>query len=153
MRNSRSIEGLRSLRASLLIRTLDARLSAPGGIPERSKGRGCKPRGYAFPGSNPGPATGRSERSHVYPRALVESDSDVSQNAIEDAARERAARLSRLRGAATRLDTQPTLLAATRRLRRSLPGDEKFGDPLSTAGMTAVETIARGVSSLQPDRD
>jgi hypothetical protein len=32
--------------------------SAPlGGIPERSKGTGCKPVGSAFPGSNPGPAT------------------------------------------------------------------------------------------------
>ena len=35
----------------------DVRLTALGGIPERSKGSGCKPDGYAFPGSNPGPAT------------------------------------------------------------------------------------------------
>jgi hypothetical protein len=34
-----------------------ARLAAPGGVPERSNGRGCKPRGSAFAGSNPAPAT------------------------------------------------------------------------------------------------
>ena len=35
-----------------------ARLPGPGGVPERSNGRGCKPRGSAFAGSNPAPATG-----------------------------------------------------------------------------------------------
>src|SRR5437588_5699817 len=62
-----------------------------------------------------------------------------------------ARRIARLRRAAARLDTQPALLAAARRLRRRLPGDEKFGDPLSTAGQTPVQVIARGVSSLRPD--
>jgi adenylate cyclase len=65
----------------------------------------------------------------------------------------RAARLARLRAAAIRLDAQPRLLAAARGLRRRLPGDEKFGDPLSTAGPTPVQLIARGVSTLQPERD
>src|SRR5690242_15722818 len=54
-----------------------------------------------------------------------------------------ADRLSRLRVAVLRLDSEPTLLSATRRIRRRLPGDEKFGDPLSTAGRTPVEVIAR----------
>ena len=40
-----------------------------------------------------------------------------------------------------------------RRFRRRLPGDEKFGDPLSTAGRAPVEVIARGVSALQPGRE
>jgi adenylate cyclase len=61
-------------------------------------------------------------------------------------------RLWRLREAAVRIDTQPGLLAAARRLRRSLPGDENFGDPLSTAGLTPVEFIGRGVSALQSER-
>ena len=52
-----------------------------------------------------------------------------------------------------RIDTQPALLAAARRLRRRLPGDERFGDPLSTAGLTPVELVARGVSALQPERE
>jgi adenylate cyclase len=52
-----------------------------------------------------------------------------------------------------RLDTQPGLLAFARRLRQRLPGDERFGDPLSTAGPAPVELIARGVSALQPERE
>ncbi len=68
----------------------------------------------------------------------------------EDSASD-AARLARLRRAAQRVDTQPILLAAARRLRRRLPGDEKFGDPLSTAGRTPVQVIARGVTALRPE--
>ena len=34
-----------------------------------------------------------------------------------------------------------------------LPGDERFGDPLSTAGPSAGPAVARGVSSLQPERE
>jgi adenylate cyclase len=83
----------------------------------------------------------------------MESDRDVPQEAIEEAAQDGAARISRLREAATRLDAQPSLLAAARRLRRTLPGDEKFGDPLSTAGATPVEAVARGVSALAPERE
>jgi adenylate cyclase len=55
-----------------------------------------------------------------------------------------------LRTAAARLDTQPALLEAARKLRRRLPGDEKFGDPLSTAGGAPVEVVARSVSALRP---
>ena len=83
----------------------------------------------------------------------MESDRDVPQEAIEEAVQDGAARISRLREAATRLDAQPSLLAAARRLRRTLPGDEKFGDPLSTAGATPVEAVARGVSALAPERE
>jgi adenylate cyclase len=78
------------------------------------------------------------------------SDVHVPEEAIEEAARGRADRISRIRDAATRLDAQPSLLAAARRLRRTLPGDERFGDPLSMAGPTPVEAVARGVSALRP---
>jgi adenylate cyclase len=57
-----------------------------------------------------------------------------------------------LRGAAVSLDTQPALLAVARRLRRRLPGDEKFGDSLSTAGVTPVRLLARSVCALRPER-
>src|SRR5437764_9853632 len=60
---------------------------------------------------------------------------------------------ARLRALAIQFDTQPGLLAAARRLRRRLPGDEKFGDPLSTAGVKPVEVVARGVSALTPERE
>jgi adenylate cyclase len=62
-------------------------------------------------------------------------------------------RSARLREIAARLDTQPAFLAAARRLRRRLPGDENFGDPLSTAGIAPVQVVARGISALQPERE
>jgi adenylate cyclase len=81
-------------------------------------------------------------------------DHDELREAIDELPEESAsdsARIARLRRAAERLDTKPALLAAARRLRRRLPGDEKFGDPLSTAGRTPVQVIARGVSALRPE--
>ncbi len=62
-------------------------------------------------------------------------------------------RLWRLRQVAVRIDSQPNLLAVARQLRRRLPGDARFGDPLSTAGVTPVEFVARGVSALEPERE
>jgi adenylate cyclase len=58
----------------------------------------------------------------------------------------------RVRRLAKEIDTQPKLLTAAERLRRRLPGDERFGDVLSTAGTHPAEIVARGVSALQPDR-
>ncbi len=81
----------------------------------------------------------------------MESDQDVPSEDLERAARDRADGISRLRGAAVKLDSQPALLAAAKRLRVRLPGDERFGDPLSTAGPAPVEVVARGVSSLRPE--
>ena len=75
----------------------------------------------------------------------------MSSQAIENAARDRADRISRLRSAVTRLDSQPVLLTAANWLRARLPGDERFGDPLSTAGTAPVEVVARSVSSLRPE--
>ena len=58
-------------------------------------------------------------------------------------------RLTRIRAAAVQADSAPSLLAVARWLRRRLPGDERFGDPLSTAGDAPPEVIARQVSALQ----
>ncbi len=77
---------------------------------------------------------------------------EMIQDPAEDV-EESAARLARLRGAVARLDGEPSLISAARRFRQRLPGDEKFGDPLSTAGRAPVEVIARGVSALQPGRE
>jgi adenylate cyclase len=84
----------------------------------------------------------------------MDTQEDEVRELIQDLERDpdaEADRVARLRRAAERLDTQPALLAAARRLRRRLPGDEKFGDPLSTAGRTPVQVLARGVSALRPD--
>lgn len=40
-------------------------------------------------------------------------------------------------------DRQPELVAAVRRLRRALPGDPAFGDPLSTSGPGGARAAAR----------
>ncbi len=77
----------------------------------------------------------------------------VQHDAIEEAARAGTKRISVVRQPAVRLDTQPALLAGGRRLRQRLPGDPRFGDPLSTAGPTPVALVARGVSAMQPERD
>jgi adenylate cyclase len=61
-------------------------------------------------------------------------------------------RLPRLKKFAVRLDSKPGLLTAADRLRRRLPGDERFGDPLSTTGSQLWEVVGRGVSAMQPDR-
>src|SRR3954451_21143156 len=62
------------------------------------------------------------------------------------------ARLARMRAAAVRADSQPRLLEMARWLRRRLPGDDRFGDPLSTAGDEPAQVLARGVSALQTGR-
>ena len=61
----------------------------------------------------------------------------------------REKRLARIRAAAVNADRAPQLLAAARWLRKRLPGDERFGDPLSTAGAAPPEVLARQVSALQ----
>jgi adenylate cyclase len=71
---------------------------------------------------------------------------------VAGAADDRGDRTARLRRFAVDVDSQPALLSAAQRLRRRLPGDEKFGDPMSTAGVQAVEVVARRVSALQPER-
>jgi adenylate cyclase len=63
-----------------------------------------------------------------------------------------ASRLARIRAAALALDSQPALLAIARRARRGLPGDERYGDALSTAGDDPAQVVARRVAALQPDR-
>jgi adenylate cyclase len=86
----------------------------------------------------------------------MSSGAENDREVIRDQAKQenaRAERLRRFRERAVKLDSQPRLLDATRRLRNRLPGDEKFGDPLSTAGAQPLHIVARGVSALQPDRE
>ncbi len=50
------------------------------------------------------------------------------------------------------IDTQPLLLRMANRIRRGLPGDDRFGDPLSVAGQTAPEVVGRQVQVLTSGR-
>jgi adenylate cyclase len=87
-----------------------------------------------------------SLKEHERPRTRLEG-------ADHAAAGGDGALLARARTALMRVDSQPALLEAVRRLRRRLPGDERFGDPLSTAGAGPVEVLARGVSTLSRERE
>ena len=82
----------------------------------------------------------------------LEAPGTPDESDLEIAASGNGDSTKRLRRFAVRVDSHSSLLNATRRLRRQLPGDEQFGDPLSTAGAQPVEVIGRTVSALQPDR-
>jgi adenylate cyclase len=45
------------------------------------------------------------------------------------------------------------MLAYLRRVRRRLPGDEQFGDPLSRTDTTPAAAVARGLAVLRPERE
>jgi len=51
-----------------------------------------------------------------------------------------------------RADTQPSVVELATRLRRMLPGDSRFGDPLSTAGPEAHALVGRTLSGLTTER-
>jgi adenylate cyclase len=58
----------------------------------------------------------------------------------------------KLRQRVRRADSTPRLVATARLIRQLLPGDEEYGDALSTTGGTAQDRIGRLVSEAQPDR-
>ena len=76
----------------------------------------------------------------------------MGSEAAEAIARPGRQRAARFRAAAVRADSHPAALRAARWLRSRLPGDERFGDPLSTAGHAPVEVLGREVSALEPPR-
>ena len=78
----------------------------------------------------------------------------MDEEATERAQREDAARgrLARLREAAVRMDSHPSVVDAVGKLRRRVPGDQRFGDRLSTSDGSPASLVARGVSALEPDR-
>jgi adenylate cyclase len=61
-------------------------------------------------------------------------------------------RLGKLAAGGRRLDQDPRLLAGIRRLREMLPGDSRFGDPLSVAGGKQSQLVGRRLSELTAQR-
>lgn len=51
-----------------------------------------------------------------------------------------------------RIDRTPRLIRAVEQLRKRLPGDERFGDPLSRDDRTAVALLAREAAAMDPGR-
>lgn len=61
-------------------------------------------------------------------------------------------RARRLRERVRRADARPQLVASARFIRRLLPGDDRYGDPLSTGGRQVSQRIGRLVSEVEPER-
>ncbi len=65
----------------------------------------------------------------------------------------RTARLRQLAGSAARtVNDHATVVAAARYLRERLPGDSRYGDPLSTAGSTPTQSVLRRLSEATAER-
>ena len=58
----------------------------------------------------------------------------------------------KLRETARRTDSRPQLVATAKFIRRLLPGDDRYGDALSTSGGQMPERIGRLVSGVEPER-
>jgi adenylate cyclase len=58
----------------------------------------------------------------------------------------------RLAAALRRMDAEPRLLDAARRARELLPGDSRYGDPLSTAGTEPPHVIGRQLAEITRER-
>ena len=59
---------------------------------------------------------------------------------------------SKVRAGAGKLDTSPALLTATRLVREMMPGDSRYGDPLSTAGDESPQVLGRRLAKLTEKR-
>jgi adenylate cyclase len=80
-----------------------------------------------------------------------ERDSDERAETDPEAAPS-AERARKLRETARRADSRPQLVATAKFIRRLLPGDDRYGDSLSTSGRQVPQRIGRLVSDVQADR-
>ncbi|MBA2349813.1 MAG: adenylate/guanylate cyclase domain-containing protein, partial [Solirubrobacterales bacterium] len=71
---------------------------------------------------------------------------------LEPPSEDETGRAARLRAALARVDGQPALLSLAERLRRHLPGDDRFGDPLSTADKAPSSLVGRQMHELNAER-
>jgi adenylate cyclase len=63
-----------------------------------------------------------------------------------------AERGARVAAAAKRAEHNPKLLSVIKTVRELLPGDSRFGDPLSTAGSKQSQLVGRRISELTAER-
>ena len=61
-------------------------------------------------------------------------------------------RAGRARAAARRINQNAALLTAAKLVRELLPGDSRFGDPLSTAGRAQPEVVGKRLADLTAER-
>jgi adenylate cyclase len=82
---------------------------------------------------------------------LPDVDEDESQTPAPTGPDD-AKRARKLRETARQADARPQLVATARFIRRLLPGDDRYGDALSTSGRRMPERIGRLMSDVEPDR-
>ena len=58
----------------------------------------------------------------------------------------------KVRDGASKLDSSPALMTATKLVRQMLPGDARYGDPLSTAGSDSPQVLGRRLAQLTEKR-
>lgn len=58
----------------------------------------------------------------------------------------------KMRTGAHKLDSSPALVTAAKLVRQMLPGDSRYGDPLSTAGSESPQVIGRRLAQLTDKR-
>jgi adenylate cyclase len=58
----------------------------------------------------------------------------------------------KVRAGAAKLDSSPALMTATKLVRQMLPGDSRYGDPLSTAGSESPQVLGRRLAQLTEKR-
>jgi adenylate cyclase len=58
----------------------------------------------------------------------------------------------KMRSGAAKLDSSPALLTAAKAVRQMLPGDQRYGDPLSTAGTDSPQVLGRRLAQLTEKR-
>jgi adenylate cyclase len=63
-----------------------------------------------------------------------------------------AGRVRRLRETVRSADSKPQLVASAKWIRRLLPGDDRYGDPLSTGGGQVTQRLGRLVSDTEAER-
>jgi adenylate cyclase len=59
---------------------------------------------------------------------------------------------SKVAGGAQKLEQSPALVKAARAVRKKLPGDAEFGDPLSTAGSEQPQVVGRRLAQITAER-
>jgi adenylate cyclase len=57
-----------------------------------------------------------------------------------------------MRSGAAKIDESPALMTATKLVRQMLPGDSRYGDPLSTAGSESPQVLGRRLAQLTEKR-
>lgn len=83
----------------------------------------------------------------------AETPSSGSDAAAQEQGSSRGKRLrARAADVAKRFEGNPRLVTAARLARELLPGDSRFGDPLSTAGESGPQVVGRRVSQLTAER-